>query len=141
VNVFDYFDRLERACARLSLHCDDLTCAALEGSNDRQGRILGYLTFEVDEDVEACLYVSERVVIGDDDQPNVFEYSYYLVIDKVEQWGWEIDLSHDPPVHRHTREHAERLAAKRVSLTDMIDQAWNDVSDYVAQRRSEDNEE
>lgn len=132
MDVWDYFDRVERECDDRSLRGVEMTYSAVKGSNDQEGRILGALSFELDDVCTALLHVAERVRI-EDDRPNVFEYAYFLVVDGVEFGGWEIDLSHDPAVHRHTRDHRESLEAEPTTLPRMIDWAWVQVSDYVRQ--------
>lgn len=132
MTVWDYFDRVMRECDDRSLRGDALIFSAMDETGDQVGRILGQLTFDVGENVVAQLHVTERVRI-EDGRPVVFEYAYFLIVDGVEFWGWEIDLSHDPPVHRHIRNHERRLDADVVNLPQMIDQAWTDVSDYVRQ--------
>jgi len=49
-------------------------------------------------------------------------------MDGVEVWGYERDLSHDPPVHRHTFDHSERIEAGPVSFKEAVERAWNEVS-------------
>lgn len=141
MDIWDYFDRVQRSCDNRSLNSADLECAALIGTTDR-GRILGDLVFDQLEDVcNARLKVSEVIEIVDEREVVIHEYAYYLIVDGVEFWGWERDLSHDPPVHRHARDHAERLDAEPIELPAAIQMAWGDVSDYVAQISPEENSE
>jgi hypothetical protein len=57
------------------------------------------------------------------------EYAYYLIIDGDEICGYERDLSHDPPVHRHTEGHAEMLDAEPIPFKKFVELAWREISD------------
>jgi hypothetical protein len=103
MDVWEYFVQKEREFADLSLTADRQSSdlfAEEAGSNGQRGRIFG--TLNLDSPVPAFLAVSELVVV-EGNHVRREEYGYFLVIKGVEIWGYERDLSHDPPVHRHTR--------------------------------------
>jgi hypothetical protein len=52
----------------------------------------------------------------------------FLIMDGAEYWGYERDPTHDPPVHRHTYGHEERIEAGPVSFKSVCDLAWQEVS-------------
>jgi hypothetical protein len=129
MDIHEYFAQKEREFEDLSLVPDreyeDLFAEA-EGSNGRRGRIFGNLSLAgVDH---AFLAVSERVVVVGKHVRRL-DYAYYLVIDGVEIWGYERDPTHDPPVHRHTEGHAERIATSPVAFRRVVELAWQEISE------------
>jgi hypothetical protein len=128
MDVWEYFVQKEREFADLSLTADRQSSdlfAEEAGSNGQRGRIFGNLN--LDSPVPAFLAVSELVVV-EGNHVRREEYGYFLVIKGVEIWGYERDLSHDPPVHRHTQGHQERLEADPVSFKEVAEMAWKEVS-------------
>jgi hypothetical protein len=131
MDVWDYFDRCEREYAGLSLHPAEGMFAAEEESAGSRGRIFGQMRLlPEDSDVDAFLQVSE-VVVCDGGRCDREEYAYYLVIDGVEVWGYEKDLSHDPPVHRHVGGGHAREAAEEISFARAATLAWEEVSNRL----------
>jgi hypothetical protein len=51
-------------------------------------------------------------------------YSYYLVIDGAEVWGYERDPGHNPPLHRHEGMSHSRHACRRVTFVETANLAW-----------------
>jgi hypothetical protein len=96
------------------------------GSKDQRGRMFGNL--RLDTEIDAFLAVSELVVVRGTYVERE-EYAYYLVIDGVETWGHEKDPTHEPPLHRHTEGHRERLVADEVSFKAMVEMAWDEVTE------------
>src|SRR6185312_13137270 len=82
---------------------DGFSMAELAGSGGRRGRIFGNLLFDL-EDITAYLRVGEIVEVRGTHAVRI-EYGYFLIIDEVEWSGWECDLSHEPPVHGHIKNH------------------------------------
>lgn len=134
MDVWTYFEQKEKEFAELSLVPDrdpsDMF-AELAGSNGRRGRIFGVLQM-VDAPISAFIACSERVharatsVTRD-------EYAYFLVVDGEEIFGYERDLSHNPPVHMHTRGHV-RQTAGRMPFKKFVELAWEEVSSIAAGR-------
>lgn len=129
MDVYDYFDQFQRLCESRSLDWTGVTFAALEGTDDLRGRLTGLLTFEVGGDVTAYLKVNEVIEIIDN-KPIRIEYGYFLIIDRTELWGEELDLSHEPPIHRHGRYH-ERMESEGITFAAAVDLAWNDVAEHL----------
>ena len=114
LDVWVYFEQKEKEYAELSLEPDrhmEQMFAAEAGSGDQQGRIFGNLFLEND----AFLAVHEVVVV-DGNHVHRLEYSYFLVMDGREVWGYERDPTHDPPVHRHTGPDHVREGAEAISF-------------------------
>jgi hypothetical protein len=95
---------------------------AEDGSSDQRGQLIGPVYFSDN----AFLANHERVeVVGN--AIHRTDYAYFLIIRGVEFWGFERDPSHDPPVHRHTYGHEERIDAKPVSFKRVCELGWHDV--------------
>ena len=125
MDVWDYFDRRERECERLSVTQDadiEPVYSALEGSNGQRGRIVARLTLSD----RAFISVSEFVTVGADGHVHREEYAYYLVVDGYEVEARERDHYHG--YHGHGREHV-RKAAGPISFKDFVEMAWNLISD------------
>lgn len=84
----------------------------------------GFVRGRIPLDDRAWAAVWERVLVDDRDHTHVEEYSYYL-IDEVrgEVCGFDLDLSHDPPAHRHGPGH-RRDPYPRVTLGQAIREMW-----------------
>jgi hypothetical protein len=125
LDVWTYFAQREREFEELSLAPDppDAMFAVERGSSGRRGRVFGhvYLSDTV------YLEISEVVVVQND-HIHREEYAYFLVMDGVEMWGYERDLSHDPPVHRHTFGHTSRIEAEPISFKEAVERAWQEMS-------------
>jgi hypothetical protein len=93
------------------------------GSNGKRGRVLGHAYLAED----AYLEIHEVVVVQDS-HVHREEYGYFLVIEGVEIWGYERDPTHDPPVHRHTFGHSERIDSDPVSFKEVAALAWQELS-------------
>jgi hypothetical protein len=52
------------------------------------------------------------------------EYSYYLIRDGFEVWGYDRDPAHVPEEHMHRGAAHERIATGRVSFKDVVEKAW-----------------
>lgn len=130
MDVWEYFASRERECAELSLYTDgdfSETCAAEEGSDGRRGIIFG--NFALTE--RAYLAVSESVVV-EGSGVHREEYSYYLVFDGMEMWGFDRDLSHNPVEHGHVGQDHTRVEAGRVTFREVVERAWDTVSEEEA---------
>ena len=99
------------------------------GTRGTRGRIFGKAILTE----HAYLSVYELVVVVGE-HIHREEYGYFLVVDGEEIWGYERDLSHDPPVHRHTGTH-ERNASEPISFRDVVEHAWHEVTERA--RRGE----
>jgi hypothetical protein len=126
MDVWEYFATRERECSELSLHpeCSFAElCAEEKGSNGTRGMIFGKLTMTAD----AYLQISESVVVTGTGVHRE-EYSYFLVYDGYEMWGYERDLSHEPAEHGHVGRGHERVPAGSVTFREAAEKAWETVS-------------
>jgi hypothetical protein len=123
VDVWEYFRQRERECNEMSVDGRRLECFEEEGSHGQRGRLLGEVYFA--EDI--YLQVSEKVEVIDNHVHRT-EYAYFLIVDGVEYWGYERDLTHEPAVHMHTSEHKDRIEADRISFKKACELAWHEVS-------------
>lgn len=125
MDVWTYFAQREKEHADLSLaaRAPDAMFSEEMGSKGQRGRVLGHVYLNEN----AYLEVSEIVVVVDD-HVHREEYGYFLVMDGEEIWGYERDLSHDPPVHRHTFGHSERIEDQPVSFKEVAERAWREAS-------------
>lgn len=124
MDVWEYFDSKRREISEASLTADeDLQLIALEGSDGQRGRVWGRIGLSE----RTFLQVSERVVVRESGVHRE-EYGYFLIIDGAEIWGYERDLTHDPPVHRHDRHH-RRESCDPVSFKQALEMAWDAASD------------
>jgi hypothetical protein len=126
VDIWTYFSQREKEFEEFSLAPDppDAMFAEEHGSNGRRGKVFGHAHLSDN----AYLEIHEEVVIVDESHVHREEYGYFLIIDGVEMWGYERDPSHDPPVHRHTYGHSERIDADPISFKDAVELAWQEVS-------------
>jgi hypothetical protein len=56
------------------------------------------------------------------------EYSYYLIVDGLELWGYDRDPDHEPPEHMHEGGSHVRHPAGRVEFHGVVEKAWNPLS-------------
>jgi hypothetical protein len=125
VDIWEYFESKRREIAQASLTVDEaqLDFIALDGSNGQRGRVWGRIDFSE----RSFLQVSELVEVSGSGIHRV-EYAYYMVIDGIDIWGYERDLSHDPAVHKHDRDH-NREPCEPISFRDALELAWKAVSE------------
>jgi len=55
-------------------------------------------------------------------------YSYYLIVDGAEEWGFDRDEIHDPPEHGHVGAEHARVDAGRIEFHEVVEKAWEIVS-------------
>jgi hypothetical protein len=123
VDVWDYFIRREAECDEMSVDCRNVQFFAELGSDDRIGTMVGRVFFNN----EVYLAIHERIEIVDGAAHRT-DYAYFLIMDETEYWGYERDPSHDPPVHRHTFGHGERVESDPVTFKKVCELAWSEVS-------------
>jgi hypothetical protein len=126
VDVNEYFLSREKECRRLSVHPDgsfDALFGEEAGSNGTRGMMFGRLVLSE----RAFLAVSESVhVVGTGIHRE--DYSYYLIIDGYQVWGYDRDPSHDPPEHMHVGDDHLRQPAGRVEFHEVVEKAWETLS-------------
>jgi len=123
VDVWTYFAQREREFEEMSVDGRDVVFAEEIGSGSRIGRMVGHVYFTDG----VYLDLSERVEI-EGNHVRRTDYAYFLVVDGIEYWGYERDPTHDPPVHRHTLAHEERLEADPISFKRACELAWDEVT-------------
>jgi hypothetical protein len=127
VDVYEYFATRERECQELSLVPDtaieDLF-AEEEGSNGQRGIMWGRLALSE----RAFLSVLETVVVRGSGIHRE-RYSYYLIFDGVEIWGYDRDPLHDPKEHMHEGLSHDRKRSGPVIFKDIAEKAWERVSE------------
>lgn len=126
MDVWTYFAQKEREFAELSLVADREThemFAEENGSDGRRGRVFGSVVL-----MEGAFIAISEVVVVRGNRIHREEYAYFLVIDGIEAWGYERDLSHRPPVHRHTEGHVQRLVAGPIAFKRVAEKAWEEVT-------------
>jgi hypothetical protein len=123
MDVWDFFARREAECDEMSVDCRNVEFFEEEASGGTRGRIIGHIYFNE----TVYLQVHETVLV-ENDVPHRTDYAYFLIIDGVEFWGYERDPTHDPPVHRHTYAHGERLEANPISFKHACELAWREIS-------------
>ena len=127
MDIWEYFLQKEAEYNSLGLRPDravDELFTALEGYGDRRGRVFGNLWLTDD----AFLSVSELVEIVNRRYARRIEYGYFLVIDGIDVFGEERDLSHDPAVHRHTEGHTKRVSSNPISFKKVVATAWKEIT-------------
>lgn len=132
VDVYEYFHSRERECRESSLApdtCFDDMFAEEEGSGGQRGIMWGRLALSD----RAFLNVFESVVVVDTGIHRE-QYSYYLIIDGYEIWGYDRDPGHDPAEHMHRGADHTREPSGRVTFLEVVEAAWKTVSreDYLA---------
>jgi hypothetical protein len=129
MDVWTYFEQRESECASLSLVPEGRFAEMVReelGSDGMRGRLFG--RFWLMDDPRAFLSVSELVIVTAENTIHREEYGYFLVIDGEEVSGWERDLSHDPPVHRHTGSGHVREDAEPIAFRTAVELAWEEVT-------------
>jgi hypothetical protein len=130
VDVWDYFDRREGECKECSLGLDvafPLYCAEAEGSVGKSGIFYGRLI------LGERTYVSVFEVLGAHGSTIRRErYSYYLVIDDREVWGYDLDPEHNPATHRHEGTSHKRYPASSITFKEMAKLAWQTAGAHEA---------
>jgi hypothetical protein len=125
VDVYEYFHTREREFHELSLVPDgDIAemFAEEEGSGGQRGTMFGRVVL----DDRTFLNVYESVVVvGTGIHRD--EYSYYLIRDGLEVWGYDRDPSHDPEEHMHQGADHTRVATGRVTFKEVGEKAWETV--------------
>lgn len=126
MDVWEYFQSKERECRELSLVPDSdfsSMCAAAEGIDGKRGIFYGKLILTE----HAFLNVFELVrVVGTGVHRE--RYSYYLIINGYEVWGYDRDPDHDPPLHRHRGRDHTRFPCRRMLFREVAREAWEMVS-------------
>ena len=102
MDVYTYFHQRERECRELSLVPDisfEEMFAEEAGSDGARGFMWGRLSLTG----RAFLNVLETVIVV---RSGVHRerYSYYLIIDGLEVWGYDRDPDHSPAEHMHRGE-------------------------------------
>ncbi len=126
MDVYEYFHSRERECRELSLSPDtgfDDLFGEEDGSNGRRGMMWGRLVLSE----RAFLSVYESVVVVGSGVHRE-EYSYYLIVDGYEVWGYDRDPDHDPPEHMHRGSNHTRDEAGRVTFREVAEKAWATLS-------------
>jgi hypothetical protein len=132
VDVWEYFQSRERECRDLSLAPDtsfDEMCMEEEGSDGQRGIFYGRLVLSE----RAFLNVFELVEVTGSGVHRE-QYSYYLIVDGFEEWGYDRDPSHDPPVHGHQGRDHRWVPAERVTFREVAEMAWQTVSRLGVER-------
>jgi hypothetical protein len=126
MDVYTYFFQREAECRELSLVPDtsfEEMFAEEAGSDGTRGIMWGRLTLTE----RAFLNVLETVeVVGSGIHRE--RYSYYLIIDGLEIWGYDRDPDHDPPEHMHVGDDHHRRDAGRVRFREVAEKAWETVT-------------
>ncbi len=126
MDVWEYFHQREAECRDLSLVPDGSfaeMCSALDGSEGQGGIFFGRLILSE----RAFLNVFELVRVHGTGVHRV-RYSYYLIIDGTEVWGYDRDPDHDPPLHRHQGTAHTRYPCRRMTFREVAEQAWETAS-------------
>jgi hypothetical protein len=97
-------------------------CAEEEGSGGQRGIFFGRLVLSD----RAFLSVFEVVQVTGTGIHRE-RYSYYLIIDGFEIWGYDRDPGHVPPLHRHTGTSHRRHPCRRMTFAEVAGQAWETV--------------
>jgi hypothetical protein len=126
VDVYEYFHSRERECRELSLAPDvpfEDMFAEEEGSEGQRGLVFGRLVLSE----TAYLSVFEKVVVTGSGVHRE-RYSYYLIVNGMEMWGYDRDPSHQPEEHMHHGCSHAREAAGRVTFKEVAERAWETVT-------------
>lgn len=128
MDVWDYFERHRREARRLGLveseNFPPQFVAKQDG--DARGLILG--RYDIGE--TAIIEITEVVEVIDGNRLHRVRYSYYLVVDGVEEFARERDPSHSPAVHGHGRNHKWEPAGP-TSFARFVKDSWERVSDLA----------
>lgn len=122
MDVYEYFESKERECRELSLVPDgefSEMFAEEAGSDGARGIVFGRLVL----DDHSFLSVFESVEVQGSGIHRE-EYSYYLIRDGIEMWGYDRDPSHNPAEHMHRGVDHTRLSSGRVTFKEVGERAW-----------------
>lgn len=98
-------------------------CAAAEGTDGQRGIFYGKLILTE----HTFLNVFELVcVVGSGVHRE--RYSYYLIVNGYEVWGYDRDPDHDPPLHRHRGRNHKRFPCRRMLFHEVVREAWEVAS-------------
>jgi hypothetical protein len=121
--IAEHFDRRREEFRRYSsgvLTDSDLDAMYFRLSPDgRAGIISARIPLRAGADV----HVFERVVVNDKGDVAIVRYSYFLVVEREEIRGYELDPTHDPAVHRHVEGH-RREPCERMTLRSAVEDFW-----------------
>jgi hypothetical protein len=126
VDVYEYFYQRERECRDLSLIPDtsfEETFAEEEGSDGQRGIIFGRLALD-----ERTFLSMFEVVVVEGSGVHREQYSYYLIRDGVELWGYDRDPLHTPEEHMHRGPSHLREDSRRVTFKEVAERAWETIS-------------
>lgn len=126
MDVYEYFHSREKECRELSLApdtCFDDLFAEEYGSDGQRGLMWGRLVLSE----RAFLSVFESIVVVGSGIHRE-EYSYYLIIDGYEIWGYDRDPDHEPQEHMHRGRAHSREPAGRVTFREVAEKAWDTLS-------------
>lgn len=99
---------------------------ALEEGKEERGMFLGSLVLTE----RAFLHVQEIVSIRKS-APEIELYSYYLVVDGEEVWGYDRDPDHEPPDHGHRGAGHEMWDSGPRTFEEVAHEAWSAVSELT----------
>lgn len=126
MDVWEYFQSRERECRELSLVPDEpfpKLCAEAHGSRGQRGMFFGRLSLSE----RAFLSAFELIKVRGTGIHRV-RYSYYLIIDGLEAWGYDRDPDHTPSLHRHQGPGHTRHPCRRVTFPEVANMAWQTVT-------------
>lgn len=98
--------------------------AALEGSDDKRGRVFGRLILS-----DRAFISMAEVVVVENSHVHREEYAYYLIIDEAEVFARDRDPDHDPQEHGHGPGHI-RVEAGSISFKAFVEEAWKILSSW-----------
>lgn len=126
MDVYEYFHSRERECREHSLvpemEFPDIF-AEEEGSGGKRGIVYGRLNLTD----KGYLRMFEVVVV-EGSGIHRERYSYYMVYDGDEKWGYDRDPGHDPADHGHEGTSHTRVNTGRVTFLDAVERAWETVT-------------
>jgi hypothetical protein len=121
-HIHEYFARREAEMKALGVVPDiDAPFAAL---HEHQGRMFT----RVGLSERSFLSINELVVIHGGGVKHRVTYSYYLITDEAEVWGYDRDPTHSPAEHRHGPGH-HRFECDSVSFRWAVEEAWRTYHD------------
>jgi hypothetical protein len=125
MDIWDYFEDRESDLIGASTSIDDLRFEAVD---DERGRIRGNVTLRADSYLSVYLKVFEWIECQSG-RCEVVEYSYYLIINGVEHFGFDKDPGHtDMPVHGHVGRDHTRVEADDLTLAAVLELAWDELT-------------
>lgn len=126
MDVYEYFHTRERECREHSLHPErDFAdvFAEEDGSAGQRGMAYGRLNLTE----KGYLSMFEEVVV-DGSGIHRERYSYYMIYDGEEKWGYDRDPDHDPPDHGHEGPNHDRVDTGPVTFLQAVERAWETVT-------------